>query len=64
MLIATVGVAPCFLINSATFLAMIVALRGMDPARLSSPRAPRDDEARGAPALRYVPREPALRCRC
>ena len=32
ILIATLGVAPCFLINAATFAAMIVALRGMDPA--------------------------------
>ncbi len=61
VLIATVGVAPCFLINSATFLAMIVALRGMDPARLSSPRASRDDEGGGVrAALRYVGGEPGL----
>ena len=28
------GVAPCFLLNAATFAAMIVALRAMDPAAL------------------------------
>ena len=44
ILIATVGVAPCFLINAATFAAMIVALRGMDPARLD--RAAGADERR------------------
>ena len=40
ILIATLGVAPCFLLNAATFAAMIVALRGMDPARLAHPPAP------------------------
>ena len=37
LLIATVGVAPCFLLNAATFVAMIVALRGMDPALIDDP---------------------------
>ena len=37
LLIATVGIAPCFLLNAATFAAMIVALRGMDPALLDGP---------------------------
>jgi MFS family permease len=59
-LIATVGVAPCFLLNAATFGAMIVALRGMDPERLSS--AHHDEEERGGvrEALAYVRREPKL----
>ena len=39
-LILTVGVAPCFLINAATFGAMILALRAMDPQRLSRAGAP------------------------
>ena len=38
ILIATVGVAPCFLLNALTFVAMIVALRAMDPARLDPAR--------------------------
>ena len=59
VLIATVGVAPCFLINAATFLAMIFALRRMDPQRLAVPEA---GGGRGGvlEALRYVRGEPAL----
>ena len=61
VLIATLGVAPCFLLNAATFAAMIVALRGMDPARLTEPRATRDGERGGVrAALRYLRGEPAL----
>ncbi|MET0730978.1 MAG: MFS transporter, partial [Solirubrobacterales bacterium] len=37
VLIATVGVAPCFLFNAFTFVAMIVALRAMDATRLDQP---------------------------
>ena len=46
VLILTVGVAPCFLLNAATFAAMIVALRGDGPgaARPAAP-ADRDDAA-------------------
>jgi MFS family permease len=60
IVIATLGVAPCFLINAFTFAAMIVALRAMDPRRLEpAPIAPR---RRGAlrETLRYVLRTPAL----
>jgi MFS family permease len=58
-LIATVGVAPCFLINAATFGAMIVALRGMDPERLAP--AHRGTERGGVgEAIAYVRREPKL----
>ncbi|HLM30639.1 MAG TPA: MFS transporter [Solirubrobacterales bacterium] len=62
LLIATVGVAPCFLLNAATFAAMIVALRGMDPARLSEPSAGDSDrEAAGVgAAVRYLRGEPRL----
>jgi len=42
VVIATLGVAPCFLLNSLTFAAMIVALRRMDPRELQpAPIAPR-----------------------
>jgi MFS family permease len=59
LLIATVGVAPCFLLNSVTFAAMIVALRGMDAARLRTPKP--DREHRGVrAALAYVRSEPTL----
>lgn len=60
VLITTVGVAPCFAVNAATFGAMIVALRAMDRRALH--RAP---SARRAPgqlrgALRYVAATPQL----
>jgi MFS family permease len=58
-LIATVGVAPCFLLNAATFGAMIVALRGMDPELLNPAH---HGEKRGGvgEAIAYVRREPTL----
>jgi MFS family permease len=58
--IAVAGVGPCFLVNALSFVAMLVALRGMDAARLHTPQpAPR---ARGElrSALRYVAATPAL----
>ena len=62
-LILTLGVAPCFLVNALSFGAMVVALRGMDPAQLR-PSAPADGEpgALGAvrAALAYVRRTPEL----
>jgi MFS family permease len=60
VLIATLGVAPCFALNAATFAAMIVALRGMDPARLAQPRPPDRDSGGVGDALRYLRGEPAL----
>jgi len=61
VLIATVGVAPCFAVNFASFGAMLFALHGMDHAALSpAPRAARaPGQLRGA--LRYVRATPALR---
>ena len=58
--IAFVDISVCFLLNALTFLAMVVALRGMDAERLDTPRpAPRaSGELRSA--LRYVLRTPAL----
>src|SRR4051794_24199413 len=60
VVIATAGVAPCFLVNALSFGAMIVALWRMDPRALSpaktQPRAPGQVRA----ALRYVRRTPAL----
>ncbi len=60
LLIATIGVAPCFLVNALSFGAMIVALRGMDPGELRP--APVATRGRGAvrAALSYVSRTPAL----
>ena len=37
VVIALLGVGPCFLVNAFSFLAMIVALRRMDPAALQTP---------------------------
>jgi MFS family permease len=60
VLIATVGVVPCFALNALTFLAMILALRGMDPGRLhAGPVAGREPGAIRA-GLRYVRRTPEL----
>jgi MFS family permease len=60
ILIATLGVGPCFLLNALSFGAMIVALRGMDPAELSpAPVATRGPGAVRA-GLKYVARTPAL----
>ena len=60
VLIATVGIAPCFLINAATFGAMIVALRGMDPERLRPAPVAKDGDGGVLAAIRYVRSEPAL----
>ncbi|HYG95697.1 MAG TPA: MFS transporter [Solirubrobacterales bacterium] len=60
ILIATVGVVPCFALNALTFAAMIFALWRMDPNRLhAAPVAERRPEAIRA-ALRYVRRTPEL----
>jgi MFS family permease len=60
ILIAAFGVVPCFALNALTFVAMIVALWGMDPARLHpEPVAPRAPGAIRA-GLRYVLRTPEL----
>jgi MFS family permease len=58
--IATVGVAPCFLLNALTFAAMIVALRRMDARQLQP--APIASRRRGAlrATLRHVASTPAL----
>lgn len=60
ILIATVGVVACFGLNALTFVAMILALRGMDAERLHV--TPVADPEPGAirAALRYVRRTPEL----
>lgn len=60
VLIATVGVAPCFALNVLSFAGMIVALWLMVPAQLNA--APPVARERGAirAALRYVRRTPEL----
>jgi MFS family permease len=60
LLIAGFGVVPCFALNALTFLAMILALWGMDPRRLhTEPVAPREPGAIRA-GLRYVRATPEL----
>jgi MFS family permease len=60
ILIATLGVVPCFALNALTFVAMILALWGMDPARLqAAPVVEREPGAIRA-GLRYVARTPEL----
>ena len=60
ILIATVGLEPCFALNALSFVAMIVALWRMEPAELRS--APLVDREPGAvrAGLRYVLRTPEL----
>jgi MFS family permease len=60
LLIAGLGVGPCFAINALTFGAMIFALWGMDAAKLrTGPRATRERGAIRA-GLRYVRATPEL----
>ena len=60
LLIAGFGVVPCFALNALTFVAMIVALWGMDPGGLhAAPVAPREPGAIRA-GLRYVAATPEL----
>jgi MFS family permease len=60
LVIATWGVELCFLLNALTFLAMIAALRRMEPAELRpAPRSQREPGALRA-ALRYVRATPEL----
>ena len=64
ILIAGFGVVPCFALNALTFVAMIVALWGMDPRGLhaAAGRPARAGRDPGRPALR--PRAPpSWRCR-
>jgi MFS family permease len=60
VLIAALGVGPCFAVNALSFGAMILALWGMDPAKLrTGPRASRERGAIRA-GLRYVRSTPEL----
>jgi MFS family permease len=60
LMIATAGIAPCFLVNAATFVAMIAALRSMEPEALEEPVVPKRGEDRVRDAVRYVRSEPGL----
>lgn len=60
VLIVTVGTGPCFLINAASYVAVVVALMGMDVGALRP--TPREDRAPGQvrQGLRYVAHTPDL----
>ena len=60
VLIATVGTGACFLINAASYVAVVAALLGMDVRALA--RAPRQDRAPGQvrQGLSYVAHTPDL----
>jgi MFS family permease len=60
VLIATVGVAPCFALNAASFVVMLWALHGIDTGKLE-PVARSDSGRRGvSEAVRYVRATPEL----
>jgi MFS family permease len=58
--IALFGVGPCFLVNSLSFGAMLVALWGMNPDALITPRRVPVERGQLMSALRYVKTTPAL----
>ncbi|HST69342.1 MAG TPA: MFS transporter [Solirubrobacterales bacterium] len=60
LLIATVGVVACFGLNALTFVAMILALRGMDPERLHAAPVAAPEPGAIRAGLRYVRRTPEL----
>jgi predicted MFS family arabinose efflux permease len=59
-LIATLGVAPCFLLNALSFLAMIYALQTMDRGALSAPEPAPREPGQVRSGLRYVRQTPEL----
>ncbi|HVD86833.1 MAG TPA: MFS transporter [Solirubrobacterales bacterium] len=60
LLIATVGVTLCFALNALTFVAMILALWGMDPRRLHAAPVAEPEPGAIRAGLRYVARTPDL----
>ena len=60
VVIATAGVGLCFLLNAASFMAMLAALCRMEPAALSRPRPVARERGALRAAFRYVARTPAL----
>jgi MFS family permease len=60
IMIATVGVVPCFALNILTFAAMVVALLAMDPAQLDTPPVARRERGAIRAGLRYVRATPEL----
>ncbi len=61
LLIAGIGVAPCFLFNAVSFVAVIVALLLMRKAELFAGKTVRREPGQVRQGLRYVWRTPELR---
>ena len=59
--IAALGVAPCFLLNALSFVAMLVALRLIDPRQLHTGKRATREPGQLRSALRHVIHTPALR---
>ncbi len=60
IMIATIGVAPCFGLNAATFLVMLWALRGMNTKALNAAPTPDRESAGVMDAVRHVRATPEL----
>jgi MFS family permease len=58
--IALIGIAPCFLVNAFSFLAMFIALRTMNARELQTPKPAVRQPGEVKSALRYVRRTPEL----
>jgi len=58
--IALIGIAPCFLVNAFSFLAMFIALRTMNPRELQTPKPAMRKPGEVKKALRYVRGTPEL----
>ena len=61
LVIAAAGVGPCFAINAASFVAMLVALRRMDPRALEPAPVATRERGQLRAAVRYVLATPELR---
>jgi MFS family permease len=61
VVIAVAGVAPCFALNALSFLAMLFALRRMDPAALEPAPVAVRERGQLRAAVRYVMATPELR---
>jgi MFS family permease len=59
-IIAVVGIAPCFLVNALSFLAMFIALRTMNAKELQTPKPSTRKPGEVRSALRYVRHTPEL----